>query len=126
MSSPLDVVVVGAGAAGLSAAIALGRAGLSVAIIEARDRIGGRIFTEQDPVCRAPIEFGAEFIHGFPPEIWEPLQEHKVQTQEVEGENWCFRKGGLSPCDFFSQVDGILERMDASSPDESFLSFLNR
>ncbi|MGA6983158.1 MAG: FAD-dependent oxidoreductase, partial [Candidatus Sulfotelmatobacter sp.] len=40
-----DVIVIGAGAAGMSAAIDLANAGLSVTILEARDRIGGRIFT---------------------------------------------------------------------------------
>ena len=59
-----DVIVIGAGAAGLAAAAELGRAGLSITILEARDRIGGRMFTQRDPVCHAPIEFGAEFIMG--------------------------------------------------------------
>ncbi len=121
-----DVIVVGAGAAGLAAAADLGRAGLSVIILEARDRVGGRMFTQCDPVCQAPIELGAEFIHGLPPEIWEPLQARKVRVTEVSGEPVCFRQGRLSNCDFFSQVEDILEQMDANSPDESFLSFLHR
>lgn len=126
MAKSPDVIVVGAGAAGLAAAADLGRAGLLVTILEARDRIGGRMFTQRDPVCQAPIELGAEFIHGLPPEIWKPLQARKVRVAEVTGEPWCFRQGRLSTCDFFSQVDDILEQMDANSPDESFLSFLKR
>jgi len=126
MAKSPDVIVVGAGAAGLAAAADLGRAGLSVTILEARDRIGGRMFTQRDPVCQAPIELGAEFIHGLPPEIWEPLQARNVRVTEVTGEPWCFRQGRLSTCDFFSQVEDILEQMDGNSPDESFLSFLNR
>jgi monoamine oxidase len=121
-----DVIVVGAGAAGLAAAVELARAGLSVTILEARDRIGGRMFTLRDPVYQAPIEMGAEFIHGLPPEIWTPLQADGVSITEVTGEPWCFRKGRLCGCDFFSQVDGILKKMDDRSPDESFLSFLKR
>ena len=50
MSKMPDVIVVGAGAAGLAAAAELGRAGLCVTILEARDRIGGRMFTLHDPV----------------------------------------------------------------------------
>ena len=121
-----DVIVIGAGAAGLAAAAALARAGLDVSILEARDRIGGRIFTLRDSVHQTPIELGAEFVHGLPPEIWTPLQAHGVGVTEVSGEPWCFRKGRLSGCDFFSAVDDILQKMDDRSPDESFLRFLTR
>ncbi len=126
MSKTPDVIVVGAGAAGLAAAVELARAGVSVTILEARDRVGGRMFTQRDPVCQAPIEFGAEFIHGLPAEIWEPLQARNVKIEEVSGEPWCFQKGRLSSCDFFSEIDDILKKMDDHSPDESFLSFLKR
>jgi monoamine oxidase len=68
MSTSADVIVVGAGAAGLAAAAELGRAGLRVTLLEARDRIGGRIFTQTDPSGNA-IELGDEFIHGLPPEM---------------------------------------------------------
>jgi len=126
MSKTYRVIVVGAGAAGLTAAVELARARVPVTILEARDRVGGRMFTQRDPVCQAPIEFGAEFIHGLPPEIWEPLQAGNVKIEEVRGEPWCFQKGRLCGCDFFSEVDDILKKMDDRSPDESFLSFLKR
>jgi phytoene dehydrogenase-like protein len=54
-----DVIVIGAGAAGLAAAAELGRAGLSVTILEARDRIGGRMFTQRDPVCQVPTSMAS-------------------------------------------------------------------
>jgi monoamine oxidase len=121
-----DVIVVGAGAAGLAAAAELGRSGLSVTILEGRERIGGRMFTQRDPVCQAPVELGAEFIHGLPPEIWQPLQARNVTLREVTGEALCFRNGRLCGCELFSQVEDILKQMDPHSPDESFLSFLKR
>jgi monoamine oxidase len=125
MTDP-DVIVVGAGAAGMTAAVHLASAGRSVVILEARDRIGGRIFTQHDPVCEAPVELGAEFIHGRPPEIWKPLQSRKIKITEVDGDNWCRQKGSLKGCESLSEVDEIMEKMDDRSPDESFLSFLNR
>jgi len=59
-----DVIVVGAGAAGLAAADALARAGRSVLVLEARSRIGGRCWTRRMPGLAVPVELGAEFIHG--------------------------------------------------------------
>src|SRR3981189_574139 len=126
MPTSADVIVIGAGASGLAAAGELGRSGLSVILLEARDRVGGRMFTQQEPVSGAAIELGAEFIHGLPPEIWEPLQANNIPVIEAQGENWCHEKGRLHPCDFFSKVEKILSRMDADAPDRSFRSFLDR
>ncbi len=55
-----DVVIVGAGAAGLTAANELKKAGLSVAVLEARDRVGGRVWT--DVVDGAMLEIGGQWI----------------------------------------------------------------
>lgn len=126
MAQEASTVIVGGGIAGLAAAAKLGQGGCSVMILEARDRLGGRILTRRDPNCDYPVELGAEFIHGMPPEIWEPLQNSKTNISEVDGQTWCASQHGLSPCDFFSQVDSILDNMDDSQPDESFLSFLER
>ena len=86
MTFTSDVVVIGAGVAGLTAAVQLVRGKQSVTILEARDRLGGRVFTEFDSELDATIEFGAEFIDGLAPEILEPLQEHNVPIAQVEGE----------------------------------------
>lgn len=120
-----DVLILGAGAAGLTAAIELARAGLSVTLLEARDRIGGRIFTRHDS-DNYPVELGAEFIHGRPPEILNLLHQHNITYSQVTGQPWCLRNQLLRPCDFFSQVDDLLEQMDDRFPDESFLDFLAR
>lgn len=126
MADQKSVIVVGAGVAGLAAAIRLAEAGFSVSIVEARERIGGRVYTGRARGLSAPIEYGAEFIHGKPPEIWGILEQNGVKTGEVEGDAWCVSTKGLAPCDFFSDADRILEKMDDSSADESFQSFLNR
>ena len=126
MSSNPAVIVIGAGVAGLAAACQLGRAGLAVHMLEARDRIGGRVLTHIDPTSECPIEFGAEFIHGKPPEIWEPLHQANAEISEVEGDAWCTEEGRLAPCGFWEDVDNILEKMDDRKPDESFADFLER
>jgi monoamine oxidase len=126
MSSNPAVIVIGAGVAGLAAACQLGRAGVAVQILEARDRIGGRVLTHIDPGCDCPIEFGAEFIHGKPPEVWELLHKANVEISEVEGEAWCVEDGELARCGSWEDVDNILEKMDAQEPDESFADFLER
>ena len=124
--SDADVLILGAGVAGLFAARDLARAGLRVAILEARERIGGRIFTRHDASVHHSVELGAEFIHGLPPEIWEPLNRHGLTTTEVDGDLWCSLEQTLQTCDFFAEADQILKALDDSLPDESFLDFLAR
>src|ERR1700680_1029195 len=123
MSIPPDIVIIGAGAAGLAAAIELGHAGLAVSILEARNRVGGRIFTLSHQMGHAPVELGAEFIHGRPPEIWNLLKKRRVRVKEVDGDNWCVQSGRLGKCEFFSEVDEILKRMDDRTPDERSVVF---
>lgn len=59
----MSTLVIGAGIAGLTAAHNLHQAGEAVTVLEARDRIGGRVWTDR-ALAGIPIEFGAEFIHG--------------------------------------------------------------
>lgn len=54
--------VIGAGISGLAAADALAKQGYAVTVLEARDRIGGRIWT--DASLGAPLDLGASWIHG--------------------------------------------------------------
>ena len=61
-----EVVVIGAGAAGLAAAAELAHRGKSALVLEARGRIGGRAWTLEVPGLKVPVELGPEFIHGRP------------------------------------------------------------
>ncbi len=58
-----EVIIVGAGMAGLSAAKTLTEAGVSTRILEARDRIGGRAVTDHD-LFDQPVDLGASWLHG--------------------------------------------------------------
>lgn len=60
--SHYDVAVIGAGAAGLAAGLALQSAGKSFIVLEARDRIGGRAFT--DTSLGLPFDMGAHWLHS--------------------------------------------------------------
>ncbi|HKB08558.1 MAG TPA: FAD-dependent oxidoreductase, partial [Candidatus Polarisedimenticolia bacterium] len=75
-----DVVVIGAGMAGLTAARDMLGAGLDVVVLEARDRIGGRVWTDHrfGPI---PVECGAEFIHGAQAGTWAWLRRAGLQAE---------------------------------------------
>ena len=64
MTQTTDVVVIGAGVAGLSAAAALRRAGINPIVIEAADRIGGRAHTTAPPLLECAFDHGASWLHA--------------------------------------------------------------
>lgn len=61
--SHYDIAVIGAGAAGLAAGLTLQKAGRSFIVLEARDRIGGRAFTDT-PTLGLPFDCGAHWLHA--------------------------------------------------------------
>ncbi len=83
-SEDVDVLVIGAGIAGLAAARALAERGVRVLVLEARDRVGGRIYTQQTPEG-VLVEHGAEFVHGRAPELWQLIEEAGLQAIERDG-----------------------------------------
>ena len=104
-SEPLDVLVLGAGAAGLLAAHRLAAAGLSVRVLEARDRVGGRLFTRHDARLPVAVELGAEFVQGLPPVTFDLVAQARLLLCELDGDA------------FERQADGRLVRADALRQD---------
>lgn len=67
----VDVVVIGGGFAGLITARECANAGLSVLVLEARDRLGGRVFTEEN--WGHELELGGTWVHWIQPHTWAEL-----------------------------------------------------
>lgn len=77
----VDVVVVGAGVAGLAAARALALGGQQVVVLEARDRIGGRTWTDSE--LGVPVDLGASWIHGIDGNpLWSLAASFGIETVE--------------------------------------------
>ncbi|HWG54005.1 MAG TPA: NAD(P)/FAD-dependent oxidoreductase [Gemmatimonadaceae bacterium] len=83
-----DVIIVGAGAAGLAAATVLTEGGAECLVLEARGRSGGRIHTEWAPDCPTPIELGAEFIHGSALPIRRIADRHGLRAFDIAGDRF--------------------------------------
>lgn len=84
----LDVVVIGAGFSGLQAAYSAQQNGLSVAVIEARDRVGGKIWSVPLASGRGFAELGGAWINdSLQPRVWSYVQRFGLQVvkQRLEG-----------------------------------------
>lgn len=84
----LDVIVIGAGFSGLQAAYSAKQAGLSVAVVEARDRVGGKIWSVPLASERGCAELGGAWINdSLQPRVWAYVQRFglKVVKQRLEG-----------------------------------------
>lgn len=120
-----DVVIIGAGAAGLAAARALSSQGKSIAIVEARDRVGGRIHTIRRNDAALPIELGAEFIHGQPKATLEIVNAGNLLTVRLPDTHWWSRDGRFeSVPDFWSEIERIRKRIKGLESDVPFSEFL--
>jgi monoamine oxidase len=123
----MDVIIIGAGAAGLMAAKKLSGAGLTLCILEARDRIGGRIHTVTDINLAASVEGGAEFIHGNLAVTLDLLKEAGLHPQEITGNYWNVVNGQwTTENDFFKNAGEVIQQLKALEEDISIAEFMNR
>lgn len=115
-----NVIVIGAGAAGLMAARTLARGGKKVLMLEARDRIGGRIYTLEG------AELGAEFIHGNLPVTFNLLKESGLHARSASAEMWQYEDGSLTTDTIFSLGwDEVMDRLNELETDITITEFLN-
>jgi len=122
-----DVVIVGAGAAGLAAAAEIARAGRSALVLEARDRIGGRCWSLDVPGMAVPVELGAELIHGRPAATFSLLERAGAAAIDRTGSGWYVERGRLKRTgDIFDEIRKALRKTGVPRQDVSFDTFLNR
>src|ERR1051325_9485052 len=120
-----EILIIGAGAAGLAAARELSTAGRNVIVLEARERIGGRINTHFDTW---PIDLGAEFVHGKPPEALTIVERARLKLQTVPNLHWHMHEGVLTKSgEFWSKVEDVMDEMSRyKGVDQNFAEFLHQ
>jgi monoamine oxidase len=124
MKSPLDVIIIGAGASGLACAKKLMANHLNVLVLEARDRIGGRVHTLNH--FGGPVELGAEFIHTAEPDFLQEFSRAGFRFYDVinkrhakVGDKLIFKEN------FMKELEKFTERLDAHrTPDRTVNEFI--
>lgn len=118
-----DVIVIGAGAAGLMAGAELAEHGLKIKVVEARGRIGGRVHTVYDPRTPFPVELGAEFIHEGADTTHALLKEGNLAIHEVDGDFFVRAHGKLSSNMHFDGRVGRAMEIGAHAAKKKDLTF---
>ncbi|HEX6766876.1 MAG TPA: NAD(P)/FAD-dependent oxidoreductase [Polyangiaceae bacterium] len=121
-----DVLVLGAGMAGLSGARELAHRGLSVTLLEARARPGGRILTEDVSGWASPVELGAEFVHGRPAELFELIDVAGLNRVSSDAPHLRKAKNGFDErsSNFWSEIGRALESVELGAKDVSAAEFI--
>ncbi len=120
----MRVAVVGAGFAGLACADELVRAGHEVVVLEARDRVGGRVWSSsvEGPLGSAVVERGAEFVLDGYDVMGELCARHGLEVADT-GMSYYVRepRGGavLTARDLADAARGLLTTAEASDPGAS-------
>jgi monoamine oxidase len=121
----MNCIVIGAGASGLMAAYELSKAGCSVTVLEARSRVGGRIYTLTKGKFSSPVEVGAEFIHGDLTLTSALLKAAHVTWREAEGEMYQVQNGLLEKSEFFDEEwEQLLKKLNQLKTDITLEDFL--
>ncbi|MEB0263488.1 NAD(P)/FAD-dependent oxidoreductase [Mucilaginibacter sp. 10I4] len=121
-----NILIIGAGAAGLMAARTLSNAGKQVTVLEARNRTGGRIHTLSDELFFKNTELGAEFVHGDLPTTINLLKEAGIEYHSANAEMWRYQNGDFEENSMvIKDWDLLIKRLDALKEDTNIWDFLN-
>ncbi|TFD11654.1 FAD-dependent oxidoreductase [Cryobacterium sp. TMT1-2-2] len=113
-----DVVVVGAGFAGITAARELARTGKRVVVLDARDRLGGRTWLAER--LGKPLELGGTWVHWTQPYVWAELKRYGIGTvasPEPVHASWQTTSGVRhgDPSEMLAILDDPNQRLTAES-----------
>ncbi len=116
-----DVVVVGGGFAGVTAARELGLEGYRVLLLEARPRLGGRTFTGK--FLDRKVEFGGSAVHWLQPHVFAEMQRYgkgfeEVPLVDLDATNVMLSSGEvrrISPDEFIHEYDSAMEAFNSRS-----------
>ena len=113
-TAPSDVIVIGAGIAGLTAAKALIDEGANVTVIEARDRIGGRAYTEST-TFGVPYDHGCAWLHSANKNpLTKLIRNQGIQTFDEgnsQGDTWLYMDGQEASTQQYSALEETLETL---------------
>ena len=122
MEPAVDVIVVGGGLAGLTAARELGRRGRSVLLLEARERLGGRVWVSS--FAGVDVEMGGAFVHWSQPHLWAEVTRYGLGIVELPETDRALlrRDDGIEDLDekAFLELNEALERLCAGT--EAYLA----
>src|SRR6187551_220628 len=118
-----DVIIIGAGAAGLLAMRDLAKTGYHVCMIEAAETAGGRISTIKGDFENY-VEDGAEFIHGKLPFTFQLIKEAGLSYEAVEGKMIGVRQGQWQSEEHYDHWDEFMRQLRDLKTDITILQFL--
>lgn len=120
-----EIAIIGAGIAGLAAARTLTDEGYAVFVLEARDRLGGRMYT--DDSLGFPVDLGAAWIHGASGNpLLDLVEAADVETRVTDEDDVVFydAQGGTGDDDDLEEVVAALEELSGNGDADSTLGEL--